>query len=309
MYTLGIDTSNYATSLAVYNHTTKEVVCDLKRFLPVKQGECGLRQSDAIFHHTQVLPLMLTELFSQFDASQVTAIGVSERPRPIDSSYMPCFSAGVSVATAFAIAKNMPIVKATHQQGHIAAAMLACNDDSLFTRKSLVFHISGGTTELLLCNGTNVVLTIATTTDLYAGQAIDRIGVKLGLPFPSGEHLSALAASCTTDIIPKVSVKDGNCSLSGLQNQCEKIMLTHEASYVAKYCLSYIGHTIIKMLSYAQLKYGDIPVICAGGVMCSGIIRDIITSKTNNTKFVPSKFSSDNAIGVAVIAAREMCND
>ena len=62
MLTLGIDTSNYATSLAVFDTDAGEVVCDCKKFLPVKEGQLGLRQSDALFHHTAALPEMLAEL-------------------------------------------------------------------------------------------------------------------------------------------------------------------------------------------------------------------------------------------------------
>ena len=92
-YTLGIDTSNYATSLAVF-HTAGEVVCAKKRFLPVKEGQLGLRQSDALFHHTAALPEMLEELGREFDLTRISAVGVSEKPRPVEGSYMPCFLAG-----------------------------------------------------------------------------------------------------------------------------------------------------------------------------------------------------------------------
>ena len=100
-YTLGIDTSNYATSLAVFD-TAGEVVCAKKRFLPVKEGQLGLRQSDALFHHTAALPAMMAELGGEFDLTQICAVGVSEKPRPVEGSYMPCFLAGVSAAEAFA---------------------------------------------------------------------------------------------------------------------------------------------------------------------------------------------------------------
>ena len=116
-YTLGIDTSNYATSLAVFD-TAGEVVCAKKRFLPVKEGQLGLRQSDALFHHTAALPEMLKELGGEFDLTQISAVGVSEKPRPVEGSYMPCFLAGVSAAEAFALARGIPLVRTTHQQGH-----------------------------------------------------------------------------------------------------------------------------------------------------------------------------------------------
>ena len=98
MLTLGIDTSNYATSLAVFDTNAGEVVCDCKKFLPVKAGQLGLRQSDALFHHTAALPDLLAELGTKADLTQIGAVGVSAKPRPVEGSYMPCFLAGVNAA-------------------------------------------------------------------------------------------------------------------------------------------------------------------------------------------------------------------
>ena len=187
-YTLGIDTSNYATSLAVFD-TAGEVVCAKKRFLPVKEGQLGLRQSDALFHHTAALPEMLEELGHEFDLTRIAAVGVSQKPRPVEGSYMPCFLAGVNAATAFALARGIPLIHTTHQQGHAAAALFAAEGDKLFRQKVLLFHISGGTTDLLLCDEVRRIETLGTSTDLYAGQAVDRVGVKLGFGFPAGGKL------------------------------------------------------------------------------------------------------------------------
>ena len=178
-YTLGVDTSNYATSLAVFD-TAGEVVCAKKRFLPVKAGQLGLRQSDALFHHTAALPEMLQELVQEFDLTKIDAVGVSQKPRPVEGSYMPCFLAGVSAATAFAAARDIPLIYTTHQQGHAAAALYAAKGEALFSQKVLLFHISGGTTDLLLCDQVRTITTLGTSTDLYAGQAVDRVGVRLG---------------------------------------------------------------------------------------------------------------------------------
>ena len=153
MRTLGIDTSNYATSLAVFDTNAGEVVCDCKRFLPVREGQLGLRQSDALFHHTAALPEMLAELGQKVNLTQIEAVGVSARPRPVDGSYMPCFLAGVSAATAFCAAKGIPLVQTTHQQGHISAALFAASGADLFGKEELVFHVSGGTNDLLHCKG------------------------------------------------------------------------------------------------------------------------------------------------------------
>lgn len=303
MLTLGIDTSNYATSLAVFCTDTKEVVCAKKRFLPVKPGEMGLRQSDAVFHHTQALPEMLRELGTQVPFERVCAVGVSAKPRPAAGSYMPCFLAGVSAATAFALARGVPLVETTHQQGHMMAALYATGNASLLARETLLFHISGGTTELLLCKSGMVLETVGKSTDLYAGQAVDRIGVRLGFAFPAGAELSALAAQCGESIRPKVSVRGCDCSFSGLENQCVKLLEQGaQPAHVAKYCLCAVGATVLKMIVAAHERYLGAPVVCAGGVMSSQIIKQQVQSVLPTVHFVPAQYASDNAIGVAVLA-------
>lgn len=309
MFTLGIDTSNYATSLAVYDATAKEVVCDKKRFLPVKPGQLGLRQSDALFHHTVALPELLSELASEVDLSKIAAVGVSARPRPINGSYMPCFLAGINLAVAFGTAKNIPVLKSSHQQGHIAAALLATKQEAFFHEPCLVFHVSGGTTDLLLCNGYKEITCVGTSNDLYAGQAVDRIGVKLGFQFPAGPTVSEFAAKCSEPMKPKVSISGTNCNLSGLENQCIRLLEQGKsAEYVCRYCLLYIAETAIKMIKIAQVQHPNLPIVFAGGVMSSDIIRQYVTQKLSNVYFVPAKFSSDNAIGIARIAAEEAFN-
>ena len=307
MFTLGIDTSNYATSLAVFNTETKEVVCDIKRLLPVKQGELGLRQSDAVFAHTKVLPELFCAINAQFALHQIDAVGVSARPRSVTGSYMPCFLAGVSAAAAFAAARGIPTVQTSHQDGHINAALYACKDATLFQKQSLVFHISGGTTELLLTQNGRVCAKVGESEDLYAGQAVDRIGVRLGMQFPAGAELSALAATCAQDIWPKVSVRGTNCSLSGLENQCNALLQKGaEKAFVAKYCLMYIAQTVLQMLTNAKAQYPDAALVCAGGVMSSAMIKAAVQSKMQEVYFVDAKYSGDNAIGVALIAANDM---
>lgn len=310
MLTLGFDTSNYATSLAVYDTCSKEVVCDKKKFLPVRPGQLGLRQSDALFHHTAALPGLLEELAAEADLTKVEAVGVSARPRPVEGSYMPCFLAGISAATAFSRARGIPLIQTTHQQGHIAAALYASKDESLFERQALVFHVSGGTTDLLLCHGADRVECIGTSTDLYAGQAVDRVGVRLGFGFPAGAQVSELAAQCTERIRPKTSVKGTQCSLSGLENQCNQLLAAGKSpSYVCRYCLLCVAETAYKMVTAALESHPGLPVVFAGGVMSSDVIQKELAARLPGAHFVPGRFSSDNAIGVALLAARGTAHD
>ena len=306
MLTLGIDTSNYATSLAVFDADAGEVVCDCKKFLPVKAGQLGLRQSDALFHHTAALPELMQKINDAVPLYKIQAVAVSEKPRPVQGSYMPCFLAGVNAATAFSLAGGVPLYKLTHQQGHIAAALYAAGDKTLFERETLVFHVSGGTTDLLLCRGAQSIIPLGTSSDLYAGQAVDRLGVKLGFAFPAGVYVSEQAALCEERIKPKVSVRGTACSLSGLENQCAKLLEQGKtAPYVCKYCLLCVAETLLRMAQNALQEHPGLPVVFAGGVMSSDLIRSYITARLPDARFVPAKFASDNAIGIAVLAAKE----
>ena len=220
---------------------------------------------------------------------------------------MPCFLAGVNAATAFALARGIPLIHTTHQQGHAAAALFAAEGDKLFRQKVLLFHISGGTTDLLLCDEVRRIETLGTSTDLYAGQAVDRVGVKLGFGFPAGAEVSHLAANCTEPIKPRSSVRGMQCSLSGLENQCNALLKEGKSpEYVCKYCLLCVAETLRRMAAAALERNPGLPVVFAGGVMSSEIVRDYITKRMQYAYFVPGKFASDNAIGVSILAAREI---
>ena len=117
---LGIDTSNYRTSAAIYNAETGEWV-NRGGLLTVPEGAIGLRQSDALFQHT----VRLHEKIESLPQGEVRAIGVSTRPRAVEGSYMPCFLAGESVARSAAHLLSVPLFTVSHQQGHIAAAALS----------------------------------------------------------------------------------------------------------------------------------------------------------------------------------------
>ncbi len=307
MLILGVDTSNYATSLAVLDAASMRLVCDVKRFLPVREGQLGLRQSDAVFHHTQALPELLAELGKQVDLRKIGAMGVSARPRPVDGSYMPCFTTGVTFAKGMTMLHGVPLIMSTHQQGHIASALFACGEPELFERETLVFHVSGGTTDLLHCKGEQVLAQLGTSSDLYAGQAVDRIGVRLGFAFPAGVEVSRLALTCEEEIHPKVSVRGCTCSLSGLENQCVALLEKGcSPAYVAKFCLLAVARTLEKMMLAALREHPGLPVIFAGGVMSSPVVRAYMQKKHPAVRFVDGKFASDNAIGISVIAARSL---
>lgn len=303
MITLGIDTSNYATSVAVVDNKNHRILFADKQFLPVEKGRIGIRQQQALFYHIK----NLTNIFSGFVPADIGAVGVSVRPKDGEKSYMPCFLAGRMSAFSIGGAMGIPVVECSHQTGHLTSALFDLDKEEFFSSDLLMLHVSGGTTDILLARNGQAVQTLGSSLDLFAGQAVDRLGVKFGFSFPAGEKLSELASMCNENIRVKVSVKDTYCNLSGLENQCEKLLSGgKDKPYVAKYCLTYIAYTLVKMIENARSDVGQLPVVLAGGVMSSRIIRPIIEKNIDNCHFVSPALSSDNAVGVAVHAFRNI---
>ncbi len=302
MGSLGIDTSNYTTSVAFYNGV--EFVQN-KRLLPVKDGERGIRQSDAVFHHTKAYPQLLAELLEK-SGNDIKSVGVSVTPTTQAGSYMPCFLVGEGAATAVSLALGVPLHKFSHQQGHIAAALYSAGKTDMLENKFLAFHVSGGTTDLVLCEPDEEAIfkttPLASSSDLKAGQAVDRIGVKMGIPFPAGVGIEKLAEKSDKSFKNKIKLQDGFCSLSGLENKCLKMLENGESPEdTAKFLLCYIADAVSEMTRHAFEKYGELPVIYAGGVMSDKIIKDIITSRYE-AFFAQPEFSCDNAAGVAYLS-------
>ena len=304
---LGIDTSNYTTSVAILAESG-ELIANLKRPLKVKAGERGLRQSDAVFAHTVNLPDIMTEARKYISDKQIVAIGVSEKPRNREGSYMPCFLSGVAVAQAMGASVGVSVHKFSHQCGHIMAAIYSSGNYSVLGGGFMAYHISGGTTELVSVSPTeNAFLaeTVGGTADVNAGQLIDRIGVYMGLPFPSGKYIEELALK-NTSVIPKkkISRKDLFLNLSGVENMAIKLYdETKNQELVSAFVLDYIGRALIDLTLAMQEKYGAQPLVCAGGVMCNSIIKNMLSEKFT-VSFAEPAMSADNAVGIAALTLR-----
>ena len=300
---LGIDTSNYTTSSALYD-TTSGIMLQKKKLLPVKDGSIGLRQSDAVFHHTRQLP----EIFEGLgvDGIKLDGIGVSIRPRLAEGSYMPCFLCGEGLARSLSVITGTPVFRTSHQAGHILAALFSADKINYINAPFLAFHVSGGTTDCLLCRPDKEKIIdieqVSTSLDLKAGQAVDRTGVMLGLDFPCGKELEKLAVRSSVKYKIKPVLKEMNCSLSGLENKCIKMKSDGDLpENIANFCFSYIYETIKAMTLQAKKVYGDIPVVYAGGVMSNSLIRKKI-QLCFSADFAEPEFSCDNAAGLALFA-------
>ena len=306
MIFLGIDTSNYTTSVAAYDDVKNEVT-QFKKLLPVKKGERGLRQSDAVFHHTVQLPELLEKLTEQI--SDFSAVGVSVSPTTQKGSYMPCFMTGVLSAVSVSSVCKIPLYRFSHQQGHIMAALYSADKTDLISESFLAFHVSGGTTDLLLVRPSDEkifdIQRIGGSNDLKAGQAVDRLGVSLGFDFPAGKFVDAESLKSDRVFNVRPSVSALTCSLSGLENKYMKMKADGETNAdICRFCVEYIGVTLQSLIENARKEYGDLPVLMSGGVMSNTLIKAKL-SKLSDVFFAEPEFSADNAAGIAILAGYE----
>lgn len=305
MCVIGFDTSNYTTSIAYYDGENGE---NHSKLLPVKEGALGLRQSDAVFSHIKSLPELSDRLFSHIKPENISAIGVSTQPRAVEGSYMPCFMVGYSHAKLLSDTLGVPLFTCSHQQGHVAACLWSAGKMAYMDIPHLAWHLSGGTTELLLVEpeGKNVKCTkIGGTTDISAGQLIDRTGQLLGLPFPAGKYLDELSRGATDRDVFVVKCQELEFSLSGVQNKVQQFFdKTSSPTETAAYALRCMTKAVCKATVNALKKYPDMPVVFSGGVASNSMLREMTAHF--NPIFAEPKYSTDNAMGVAILTYRNM---
>ncbi len=303
---LGVDTSNYTTSVAC---VSKEgIVFERRTMLSVALGERGLRQSDAVFQHVRNLPPLIDALFATIDRASICAVGVSAKPTSAEQSYMPVFLAGKLAAGALANALDVPLLETTHQAGHVRAAMIG-NEPAIAGEPFLAMHLSGGTTDLLkvtleggLIDG---IEHIGGSEDLHAGQFVDRVGVRMGLAFPSGVELEQLARAATDRSLRlPSSVKGLVCSFSGMESQAMRLLADGaEQSAVAYAVYDAMARTFSKLLLFATEHTGLRTILLSGGVSGSPLLRDLLQERLQkDILYAKPGLSSDNAVGVALQA-------
>lgn len=301
MTVLAFDTSNYTTSVAAFDGAEGT---NISRLLDVAPGSLGLRQSDALFSHVKRLPELTDRLFSNLGAVKIDAVGASTRPRAVEGSYMPCFLAGQSQARVLAAALGVPLCEFSHQQGHIAASLWSSGRMDLMDKPHLAWHLSGGTTELLYVTPEGVSVhaeKIGGTTDISAGQLIDRTGQLLGLSFPAGKELDRMSREAEDKSFFRVKACGTEFSLSGVQN---KVQEYHKgsAAETAAYALRSLIGAIVKATENALKTYPDCSVVFAGGVASNTMLREACAGLP--VIFCPPQYATDNALGTAVLTWR-----
>lgn len=307
MLALGLDTSCYTTSAALCPAQGEPF--QARRLLPVPAGERGLRQSEAVFAHVRQIGEMVKTVMAKAQ-EPISCVCASSAPRDGEDSYMPVFEVGKNVGKTVASALGVPFFETTHQRGHIAAARFGTG---LEAEKFIALHLSGGTTDVLLSDGDRL-LPLGASVDLHAGQLVDRIGVRLGLPFPCGPYLEALARNGHAEArVPASMEKDGlHCHLSGAEAQLMRMAETEKPENVAAEVYSVLCRTVLRMVSAAAEEAGTDQILLAGGVASSGLLREEILRRNARRRlgltlfFGRPEFSGDNAVGAACIGLKKL---
>ena len=308
MPVLGLDTSNYTTSAAVFDG---EGGRNQGRLLEVRPGELGLRQSDALFQHVKHLPEVVEALLGEEGLGTVQAVGASTRPRAVEGSYMPCFLAGASQGQVLSQVLGVPFYAFSHQQGHLAAAAWSAGRLDLLDRPFLAWHLSGGTTELLRVEpGEDGVAVRAEilggTSDISAGQLIDRTGVLLGLSFPAGKEVEKLSRQAQKREYYKVKVNGLTFSLSGMENKVRQMVQRgEEPAEIAWFAQETVCRVVQACTKAAMEQYPGLPVLCSGGVASNGRLKELLRQNCG-ALFAQPQFSTDNAMGTAILTWRAL---
>ena len=298
---LGIDTSNYTTSAAVVSEEG-EILENSRKLLEVPAGGKGLRQSDALFQHWKALPDMLLPLLDKY-RGRIKAVCAGNRPRPVEGSYMPVFTAGTAVAKTAAHAAGAEYLELSHQEGHFEAA--AYGSDIDFSKPCICAHLSGGTLELVL-KAPGVYEKTGGTKDISYGQLIDRTGVDLGLSFPAGKAVDGMALGYASEGLKnplcRVFTDKTYLNLSGLETMLKSAEKDLPADALCFFLMERIAESFVKICSAAMNETGAAQVLVSGGVACSRFLRDYC--KNTGFRFGRADLCSDNAAGEALFARR-----
>lgn len=303
---LGIDTSNYTSSMCLIGENGS-MLADERKLLQVASGSRGLRQSEALFQHVQNIPELAARLSTALQGHELVAIGVSVQPRPQHDSYMPVFLPGQGLAQALSHILNIPCFELSHQETHIWSGIASAG--GLSAPEFLAVHLSGGTTEMALVKrgieGYGLKIDLwGGTSDLHAGQFVDRLGVKLGLNFPCGPDLEKLAQRANTSLPIPTFHRDGLVSFSGPLTALERMINDVDPAVCARAAFKSIARTLVKWIRWAEEKTSSRDLLIVGGVAANKLIREDLYRELPHWKlhFPHPRYSVDNAYGAAYYA-------
>jgi N6-L-threonylcarbamoyladenine synthase len=309
---LGIETSCDDTSVAVLESGAR-----LRSLLIASQDlhrlYGGVVPELAARAHLELLPRLTRRALTEAEVApeDLTGVAVTRAPGLVGSLVV-----GVAFARAYAYALGIPVVGVNHIEAHLHAATLE-HGESPFPAVSLV--VSGGHTELVEVRGFGDYRWLGSTRDDAAGEAFDKVAKRLGLPFPGGPHVDALAAEGNPAAFdfprPMLDRPDFDFSFSGLKTA---VALAAEAQGAAPYprplladlCASFQAAVVDTLAGKTVRALGHVQaraLTLGGGVACNRGLRARLARECEARAIplrVPTpRLCADNAAMVALVGA------
>lgn len=262
-------------------------------------------------HMDAILPVVEAAIDKAgISMQQIEAVAFTQAPGLIGSLMV-----GACFAKSFAQARSIPLIAVHHMQAHVMAHLI---EDPKPSFPFLCLTVSGGHTQLVLCDSPLEMRVIGETIDDAAGEAFDKTAKMLGLKYPGGPIIDALAAKGNPQafVFPKSNMQAYNFSFSGLKTNIlyfiqkqQKLNPAFVEENLNDICAS-VQYTIIESLlmklKKAATDYKVKQIGIAGGVSANKGLRSAFESlgkQLNWETYIPSfEYCTDNAAMIAIVA-------
>ncbi|HEM5254409.1 TPA: tRNA (adenosine(37)-N6)-threonylcarbamoyltransferase complex transferase subunit TsaD [Streptococcus suis] len=307
---LAIETSCDETSVAVLRNDAELLSNVIASQIASHQRFGGVVPEVASRHHVEVITACIEEalLEAEVMAEDLTAVAVTYGPGLVGALLV-----GISAAKAFAWANGLPLIPVNHMAGHLMAARAV--KELEFPLLALL--VSGGHTELVYVSEAGDYKIVGETRDDAVGEAYDKVGRVMGLPYPAGRVIDELAHE-GQDIydFPRAMIKEDNLefSFSGLKSAF--INLYHNAQQkgenLSNADLSASFQACVMDILMAKTKkaleqYPVKTLVVAGGVAANQGLRERLAAEITDVEVIipPLRLCGDNAGMIALAAVSE----
>lgn len=309
-YILAIETSCDETSVAILKNERELLTNIIASQVASHQRFGGVVPEVASRHHVEVITLCIADALAEagLAPADLTAVAVTQGPGLVGALLV-----GLAAAKAFAWAHGLPIIPVNHMAGHLMAAQ----EQTELTYPLMALLVSGGHTELVYVPEKGTYQIIGETRDDAVGEAYDKVGRVMGLPYPAGRQIDQLAhEGKDTYNFPRAMIKEDNLdfSFSGLKSAF--INLHHNATQkgdelvLEDLCTSFQMAVLDILLAKTKKALAAYPVsqlVVAGGVAANQGLRERLASDLTDVEVIipPLRLCGDNAGMIALAATVE----
>ena len=303
---LGIETSCDETAVAIYNSEAGLLCHELYSQIALHQQYGGVVPELASRDHVlKLLPLIIDCLKSAGLAKhQLDAIAYTEGP-----GLLPALMIGATMAKTLSFALNIPALGVHHMEAHLMAALL---EDDAPEYPFIALLVSGGHTLLLHVKGLGDYECLGETLDDAAGEAFDKTAKLIGLPYPGGPAISALALQGSSErfVFPRPMCKRPgfDFSYSGLKTHMVHCFQNndHDHQTLADMACCFedaVVDTLFIKSKRALQHTGIDRLVVVGGVSANKKLRQHLREQLDNVSvyYPRHEFCTDNGAMVAYL--------